>query len=423
LGYLLFIFYCILFCWLITRIKSFKETGLSNRLLIFLFLARIIVSLFSCYINIYYYQVSDILIFQQQGVEEFHLLFSNPGEYFTNIFHSGHSNGYSGFLASSDSYWNDTRSNIIIKILSVFNIFSAKNFFVNTLIYNFFIFWGSCSLYKVFTQIFPGNKLILICCIFLLPSVIYFTSGIHRDGLIFLSLSILVYHLFYMLKNRHFSMKRTLVILIFSCLVLLLRNFVFLTLLPALIAWIVAELKPKYAFISFAEIYCITIILFFCSSYLSPQTDLPAYVSSRQIAFIEIAKGGASAININPLYPNFRSFLNNTPQALNHSLMRPYLTEKFTFVFILSALEIFLYEIIFILFIFFRKKNISIKPFIYFCIFFSLSMLLVIGYTIPIIGAIVRYRSTYFPFLLIPIFCQIDWNKIEKAFTLFNNRI
>ena len=421
MSYLLFIFYCFLFCWLITRIKFFKVAGLGNRMLIFLFLVRIMVSLFNCYMNVYHYTVSDILSFQQQGVDEFHLLFNNPGEYFTNIFHNGHSNGYAGFLASSDSYWNDTRSNIIVKILSLFNIFSGTNFYVNTLIYNFFIFWASVCLYRVFLQIFPADKFILICSIFLLPSVVYFTSGIHRDGLIFLSLSILIYHLFYMLKKRSFSGKRMLVILFFLSLIFLLRNFVFITLIPALIAWMVAELKPKFAFISFIGIYCVVAVLFFCSGYLSPKTDLPTYVSNRQIAFIEIAKGGASSININPLYPNFRSFLNNTPQAFNHSLMRPYLTEKFTLIYVPAALEIFLYEILFIIFIFFRKKNISIQPFIYFCIFFSITMLLVIGYTIPIIGAIVRYRSDYLPFLLIPIFCMTDWRQVRSLFYIRKN--
>ena len=125
-----------------------------------------------------------------------------------------------------------------------------------------------------------------------------------------------MYHVFFMLRNKKFSWKRILWLLIFLCLILLLRNFVFITLVPALIAWIVAEQKPKYAFVIFSCIYFFVAILFFCSGFLSPKFDLPGHVSSRQIAFIEIAKGGASAININPLYPNFRSFLNNTPQAL-----------------------------------------------------------------------------------------------------------
>ena len=146
--------------------------------------------------------------------------------------------------------------------------------------------------------------------------------------------------------------------LIFLFLILLLRNFVFITLVPALIAWIIAEQKPKYAFLIFSGVYFFVAILFFYSGFLSPKFDLPAHVSNRQLAFIEIAKEGASAININPLYPNFRSFLNNTPQALNHSLMRPYLTEHLNFLYIPAGFEILLYEMLFLLFLFFSKRKI-----------------------------------------------------------------
>jgi hypothetical protein len=226
----------------------------------------------------------------------------------------------------------------------------------------------------------------------------------------------LIYHVFFLLRNKEFSWKRILIALFFLSLVLLLRNFVFITLVPALVAWVVAERKPKYALIIFCGIYFFVAILFFCSGFLGPKFDLPGYVSSRQRTFIEIAKNGASAININPLYPNFRSFLNNTPQALNHSLMRPYLTEHLNFLYVLASLEILLYEILFLLFILFRKKNIVISPLICFGCFFSISMFLVIGYTIPIIGAIARYRSIYFPLLLLPMTCCIDWDKIKKSF-------
>lgn len=412
MSYLLFFFYLVAFCWLISYINFFKEPGLNRRILICLFLVRVIAGLVNGYINIHYYQDTDIASFQQKGIAEYQLLFHNTSEYFTNIFHSN--NGYSGFLEISDSYWNDTRSNLIVKMLSVFDIFSGKNFYINTLFYNFFIFFGAVSLYKVFIKILPSYSFVLIACIFILPSLIYFTSGIHRDGLLFLSVSMIMYHVSFMLRNKRKSWKRIFMALIFLLLVMLLRNFVFITLAPALISWIVAEQKPKYAFVIFLGIYFLVAILFFSSGLLSPEFDLPAHVSSRQLAFIEIGKGGASAININPLYPNFRSFLNNAPQALNHSLMRPYLTEHLNFLYIPAGLEIFLYEILFLLFIFFRKKNIDISPTIYFSCLFSISMFLVIGYTIPIIGAIARYRSIYFPLLLIPVICYTDWNRLKK---------
>jgi hypothetical protein len=417
LFYLLFTLYLVIFCWVISRVKFFKESSLDKRILIALFLARVLVGLINGYINVYYYNIlTDSANFQNQGITEYHLLFQNPQEYFINIFQSNRTNSYSGFLESTGSFWNDTRSNLVVKMLSIFDIFSGTNFFINTLFYNFLIFFGTVAIYKVFIKIFPTHKYVLIVIIFLLPSVIYFSSAVHRDGLIFLSLSMIIYHLFFLMKIGLFAFKRIFLCLVFLCLILLLRNFVFIALVPALLAWIVAEKKPNHPFVIFLGTYALIAVLFFATSFLPPSMNLPAHVSSRQLDFIKIAKLGSSAVNINPLYPGFRSFLNNIPQALNHTLMRPYLSEHQNFFYIPAGLEILFYEILFLFFIFFRQKIPIIPPIVYFSLFFSFTMFLIIGYTIPIVGAIARYRSIYFPFLLIPIVCYTDWQKIKEIF-------
>ena len=416
MSYLLFFIYLIFFCWLLSRLQFFKNSGLETHILIFLFLIRVVAGLCNGYLNIYYYPRTDVNGFQLRGLVEYNLLFNNPKEYLLNIFQSNHNNSFSGFLDANASYWNDTRSNLIAKMLSIFDIFSMKNFFINTLFYNFLIFFGTVSLYKVFIQIIPTYKYVVIACIFLMPSVIYFSSAIHRDGLIYLSLCMVIYHIFFLIKTKSFFLKRIIIILLYLALILLLRNFVFITLAPALCVWIIATQKPKHTFKIFAGLYAIIICLFFATSFLSDGYNLPAHVSERQLEFIKIEKKSSSGININPLFPNIRSFFNNTPQALNHSLMRPYLTEHNNALYIPASLEIFLYEMVFICFIFFKKDEIIINPFFYFCIFFSITMFLVIGFTIPILGAIVRYRSIYFPFLLIPVICNINWTKLKSRF-------
>jgi hypothetical protein len=418
LLYFLFALYLVIFCWLLTRIKFFKKSELGNYFLIGLFLIRIIVALVNGYISMYYYPATDISKFQLEGIAEYELLFRHPVEYLTNMFQNGHSNGYGNFLESSNSFWNDTRSNLIIKMLSIFDIFSRSNFFINALFYNFLVFFGPVALYRVFIKLLPSQKYLLIICIFLLPSTIFFSSAIHREGLIFLSISMVVYHLFFMMKNKKYPVRNILTTLFFLLIILLIRNFVFIIMLPALIAWIVAEKNPKYSFAIFVSIYLVLGLLFFFSAYLPPSYNLPAHVSSRQLDFIKIAKRGASSININPLYPGFRSFLNNIPQALNHSFMRPYLTEHRNFLYTVSAIEILVYEIIFVLFILFRKKDVTSTPLMYFSVFLTVATFLAIGYTIPIIGAIARYRSIYFPFIIIPVVCNIDWKKIKILFII-----
>lgn len=414
MTYALFFLYLLLFCWLLTKIKFFKNSGLSQRVIIILFLIKVLVGIFSAWINVYIFPTSDSLYFHEDGIKEFHILFSNPKEYLVNIFHSDHSNGFSsGFFDTTDSFWNNLRSNIISKVLSIFDIFSNCNYYINTLFFDFLIFAGIVAFYKIFIQLFPSRKTLVMIPVFLLPSVLFFSSMIHRDGLILLSLSIVCYNLFFILKKEGFTFRRAIFILFGLTFIFLLRNFVFITLLPGLIAWIIAEKKKRFAFQSFIAVYVLFVILFFTLPFIDPGFNLPEHVSSRQIAFIQLSKSSASAININPLFPNFRSFLNNAPQALNHSLMRPYVTENHKWLYIPSSVEILTYEILFLLFIFFRIPNQKIDPFIYFSLFFFLTINLQIGYTIPIIGALVRYRSIYFIFAITPLLCFIDWKKIK----------
>ncbi|MEO5907963.1 MAG: hypothetical protein ABIR50_09125, partial [Ginsengibacter sp.] len=351
--YILFIFYCLLFSGIILRLKFFANSGLSKQILFTLFLIRIIALIIGCYVNVYILPVSDSVVFHHLGIEEFNLLFQNPHEYFINLFQPGYSHGYGRLLDDSHSFWNNLRTNLLAKMLSVFDLFSLKSFMINTLFYNFLIFFGCVALYKVFIKIFPKSFYPLIICIFLLPSALFFTAMIHRDGLIFLSLSMVIYHLFFILNERQFSWKRIGIITFFLLLIFLLRNFVFIALIPALTAWILSKKFPKHAFICFISVYVFTAILFFSSGIISSGFNLPQYVSSRQHSFITLGEAGTSTIKINPLYPNFKSFLINAPQALNHSLMRPYLSKTGSIKYIPFALEIFIIEILFLIFLFY----------------------------------------------------------------------
>jgi hypothetical protein len=348
------------------------------------------------------------------GIEQFHLLFKNPHEYLVDIFQSNYSTGYSRLLDDTHSYWNNLRTNLLAKMLSIFDLFSFGSFWINTLFYNFLIFFGCIALYKVFIKIFPKRFYSVIFCIFILPSALFYSAMIHRDGLILLSLSMIIYHLFFIMTGSKISWKRMIIITLFLLLIFLLRNFVFITLIPALIAWILAQKFPKSAFASFIAVYVVVAILFFTSGFISPGANLPQYVTLRQQSFIEIGKAGNSTINIQPLHPTFKSFLNNAPEALDHTLFRPYLTELNNVLYVPFALEILLFEILFLVFVFCHKRMLPINALIYFCLFFSLSMFLITGYTVPIIGAIVRYRSIYFIFLLLPVTCYINWERLGK---------
>jgi hypothetical protein len=404
------------FCWLITRIRFFRNTGLTNQLLIALFIVRILFMVVGCYVNLYVLPVSDSVAFHDLGTEQFNLLFTDPHEYFVNIFHNRYIHGYSRVFDDYHSFWNNLRTNLIAKMISIFDLLSFKNFWINSLFFNFLIFFGSVALYKVFINQFPKAAIQLIFCIFLLPSAIFFSSMIHRDGLIFLAVSMIVYHFYFMAKPGRISGRRLAILILFLLIIFLLRNFVFLALIPALLAWLIALKFPQKVFLTFTIVYALFILFFFVSGFISSKIDFPSYVSERQESFIEIGKNGNSTLKVKPLEPTLKSFIYNTPQAFNLSLMRPYLSKITKPAFAPFAIELLLIQILFILFLFFHKRNAPVHPVVYFNVFFSVSMLIMAGYTVPIVGAMVRYRSIYFIFLMIPITCYMDWQRLRLFF-------
>jgi hypothetical protein len=131
---------------------------------------------------------------------------------------------------------------------------------------------------------------------------------------------------------------------------------------------------------------------------------------------------GNTDIDLNDLKPNITNFLYNLPQALNHSFLRPYLFEFKMLSVNLTALEILIYEFLILLFIFYRKsKTDQLHWFNVFGISMMLHLFLIIGYTIPNIGAIVRYRSIFWIFLITPVLCNIDEKRIKWLHPFFKS--
>ena len=106
---------------------------------------------------------------------------------------------------------------------------------------------------------------------------------------------------------------------------------------------------------------------------------------------------GGSTIPIEELKPNAISFLKNTPQAINLSTVRPYPSDVRHILSLAAAIEIDSLLLMFLLFLFWRRNGLGSRNMIYFCLFFSFSMLLAIGFSVNNLGAIVRYRSIFFP--------------------------
>jgi hypothetical protein len=194
--------------------------------------------------------------------------------------------------------------------------------------------------------------------------------------------------------------------------ILLLRNNIVLPLAPALLGFFIAKRFPDHRWKVYGTVCLLGGIAFFLSPYLG--VDLPAAVSHRQQEFI--ALGGRTAVAVTPLEANLPSFFQHLPVALSIGFLRPLPLEGGVryLPFSLEALA-FLLLLIFTVWTARRHQAPALVPAL---LVFGMLNWLMIGYTVPNIGAVIRYRSITSPFLFSALFI---WLHAGPKIT--NNRI
>jgi len=395
---------------LITKVKFFTHSGLTAPLLVFIFLLKVLIGV------LYGWMLPgwDSWAYHNESLKAYHLLLSNPHDFFISLFGNNYESVYDKFFSSNNSWWNDLHSNSFIMLLAFFNLMSFGNYYVNVLFYSFITLSGPVAVYRIMQDVFPGKRLVVFSATFLLPSFLLWTSGILKDGLLFTGFALVIYNVYFGLKFQKFTWQKWVLILVGFLIILALRNYLLLILLPALLAWCLAQ-KLKYRpILVFGLVYLLSVVLFFTAKYLHPRFDWPAAVVEKQKSFLVLE--GNSEVPVTPLQPTLSSFIKNAPQALAVSVLRPYPADVKNWGSLAASIEINLLLLCFVVFLFCHKKSHAANAFLLFCLFFSFSTLLSIGYTVNILGAVVRYRSTVLPFLVIPMMALIDWDRIRALF-------
>ena len=118
-----------------------------------------------------------------------------------------------------------------------------------------------------------------------------------------------------------------------------------------------------------------------------------------------------SILYIGKLEPDLISLVKNIPQGFINALFRPHLLEAKSAVLLLAAMENFFLVLLIILCILYRDKSNGDLTLFWFCIYFVIIHSIIIGLVSPVMGAIVRYKATALPFLIIALFMIFDTQK------------
>lgn len=420
LALLLFIGYLIGLSWLLTRIQFLQDAGLTRPQLILLFLLKVAAGIFYGWIGIYYGRtayMTDTWFFHANGLQEQSLLLENPRLFFSELFTDPYVDGRWKLLGTHDSYWNDLKANAFAKGLALLNMITGGFYHVNVLFYNFIGLFGCLAFFRVLTDRYPNQRLAIGIGVFLTPSVLFWTSGIHKEGILFTAVAMIVYATYFSFKYASWSFKRGLSLGIGLLLILIFRNHLLIALLPALLIWKILNGRTHRLGTYTLLLYGLFTVLFFASPYLSPKINLPQAVTTKQQEFLQLK--GRSSLAVDSLVPTPLGFLKNLPQAIDLSLTRPHPGDVRHVLSMAAAIEVVGWALILLLWILYRDRSTPWpkQPVDYFLLGYSLSVMLLIGFSINNLGAIARYRSIAIIPLFVPLLAQIQWRKLLSSTT------
>ncbi len=278
--------YSILFIFLILKMKFFDCPAISKLQLIGLFVLKIVFGLIVYYVYMYHYAPADSYLYFEGSKNVFDQFLGNS---------SGEILGWNSSF--DDVFYNNSR--LIIYINFFIQFISFNNVFVHVLFFCIFSFIGLTALYKAFYKYFPDKKNILILGLYLVPSVLFWTSGIYKETIALSCLGLIVYLSdFGLIKS--FTIKMIVYLTILFALLFFVKIYIFAALfLLLLISWLLTKMNGAKYFLYYSLIFVSVIVIVHLFSKTSNRLNVYQLIADKQAKAISEAKGGIFLENRN----------------------------------------------------------------------------------------------------------------------------
>ena len=154
-----------------------------------------------------------------------------------------------------------------------------------------------------------------------------------------------------------------------------------------------------------------------CSFFLLKDLFLKELIRM-QSSFIQLANETSANSRFDMhVISDLGDFILQIPYAIYNVWLRPLIPQKIGMLDLLNLFESWAYLILLLVTVIFlrkRNKDNSLLIISVFCLLFIGLVSVLIGSSIPILGAIVRYRSPLIIFFLISLFTFVDWKKLRS---------
>jgi hypothetical protein len=410
LEILIVIIYSAIFCIFIAKTSLFTVKDLSVSFICIAFLVKISAGILYGYLHHFYFVGGDTIDYYNASAQIASTFFKYPSYYIRSwLWLNPQMPDNSVFYYPEWTFIKkDFGTYLLVHIHAVPQLLSFGYYNVHLVFVAILSLLGSLNFYRALRDTINLPKIFLIFSCFFMPSVLFWTAGLHKDVWVYFGLSILFLGLRKLVLFKKIAFPEILggiIIIIFY------RYYLFFLIIPALLAimWSVLIVKrsPLFKFIT-------AYMIFFCFLLIADLLGvfpIMEILSSRQQDFL--SETGNSAIKgALPLEPSVLSLISQLPVATLNVCFRPFIWDCNDLLQYVAAIEIIIFWVFVIVSFPYRKIEKAANPLSYFLFFYAVSNLLLIGLLVSNVGTIVRYRSIALSLLFVVVLQAFDYIKL-----------
>ncbi|MDY0279536.1 MAG: hypothetical protein RBR35_03105 [Salinivirgaceae bacterium] len=409
---ILYLIFLVVIVWMIGKIPFFTKSNLKPFYIRSLFLLKVAVGFVILFIYSNYYpkETSDIHNYFNDAEILYSSLERSPADFFAML--SGFDNNQPHLMEYYDSmaYWikpfdynlyNDNK--VVIRLNAFIRLFSNGDINIHSLFFNLLSFFGLMGIFRFLMKyIEPSRRVLIAIAVFLIPSVLFWGSGILKESVLLFALGLFVWSIDRWTENYR-NIPRFILALAMGFLFFHVKIYVVLSLIPALIWLVSVSIFKRFRVAIFIAIHLVLVLIAFNIQHFGVNFNLLELIANKQHDFINMITQltvAGSAIELPIMDGTLWGFIKAIPVGILNALFRPHVFEWHNIVSFAAALEnLFIVGAIAFLCFTAYAKRISSIPFL-FGVSFSLILLTIIGVTTPVLGALVRYKMPALPFLL-----------------------
>lgn len=298
--------YAGLFLFLISKLKFFRSLEVPMSWIQGTFILKVLSGVLLYLIYTRYYtdrSTADIFKYFDDSLVLYNAAFEKPLDFLKMMFSFRNDNAY-----FNDTYYdvmnnwnrpygsslgNDTHT--IIRFNALTRFISLGYYNVHSVILNFLSLMGLAGIFHFLKRLVPSTPRFLFLLVFLFPGVMFWGSGVLKEGLLFFGLGMMLYSVVRFLPDKISGSKPNFlwaggIVLSFLFLTTV-KSYALIAIVPGIVAlrivhWKGGGWKPVFA------LYGIGVILALSIGTLFPDSDPLGRLVHKQKDFISLARGG-----------------------------------------------------------------------------------------------------------------------------------